>query len=370
MSDNDINKQKNEFAQTIKGTSLNQDAWKRLKKNKMAIVSLYIIALYALISLTAAWLPIHSYKRSFMDHAHLPPSITKTAGELLIEKKKERLIRVTEAEKRLKSPVRKKALKKKIKKIKIELEALDHKIKTETAEVDGKIVKFHERKYLFGTDYLGRDLLARIIYGGQISIAIGILGSLTTMLIGVVVGSISGYIGGKVDNLIMRIVDVMYGLPYILLVIIFMAFFGQHILNLFFAIAVVSWLTIARVVRGQIISIKNSEYVEAARSIGASNKRIIFKHMVPNTIGIIIVFATLEIPLYILAEAFLSFLGLGISAPFSSWGSLVQDAVDGLEHYPWALFFPAITMTAFLFAMNFLGDGLRDAFDPQSKNRI
>ncbi len=162
----------------------------------------------------------------------------------------------------------------------------------------------------------------------------------------------------------------MYSLPYILLVIIFMALFGQNILNMFFAIAMVSWLNVARVVRGQIISLNNSEFVEAAKSIGASTRRIIFKHMVPNTVGIIIVFASLEFPAFIMTEAFLSFLGLGISAPYTSWGLLVREAIEGLAYYPGLLFFPAIAMTLFLFAMNFLGDGLRDAFDPQSKNRM
>ena len=175
---------------------------------------------------------------------------------------------------------------------------------------------------------------------------------------------------GLSSYLIMRVVDVMYGLPYMLLVIIFMAIFGRNIMNLFLALAIVSWLIVARVVRGQIISLKNSEFVEAARSMGANTGRIVFRHLVPNTLGVIIVFATLRIPQFIMLEAFLSFLGLGISAPYASWGSLVGDAVEGLSAYPWRLFFPSLVMTIFLFSMNFLGDGLRDAFDPQSKNRL
>ena len=168
----------------------------------------------------------------------------------------------------------------------------------------------------------------------------------------------------------MRIVDIIYGLPYMMLVIIFMAIFGRNIMNLFFALAIVSWLTVARVVRGQIISLKNAEFVEAARSMGVSTGRIIFRHLVPNTLGVIIVFTTLRIPTFIMLEAFLSFLGLGVSAPFASWGSLIGDAVQGMNLYPWRLFFPAIVMVVFLFAMNFLGDGLRDALDPQSKNKL
>jgi oligopeptide transport system permease protein len=171
----------------------------------------------------------------------------------------------------------------------------------------------------------------------------------------------------------MRFVDIMYGLPYMLIVIILMALFrteGQSsVVILFVAIALVSWLTIARVVRGQIISLKNAEFVEAARSMGAGSARIIFRHLLPNTLGVIIVFSSLSLPGFILNESFLSFLGLGVSAPDASWGTLVFDGVNGMEMFPWRLLVPAIAMTLFLFAMNFLGDGLRDALDPQSKNR-
>lgn len=350
----------NEFNQPLAGTSLNKEAWRRLKKNKMAIGGLYIIILYALLCLSAPFLPIHSYKKIILDHKHLPPSLTKTGGELLYEKTEYRMQRL--AKKSGRDSLNTAELAK--------LEALRQRIATETLEIEGKTIKVHERRYYLGTDYHGRDMLARIIYGGQISIAIGFIGTFTSVLIGVMVGAFSGYLGGKIDYAIMRFVDIMYGLPYILIVIIFMAMFGQHILNLFFAIAFVSWLNVARVVRGQVISLKNSEFVEAARSIGASNFRIIFKHTIPNTFGIIIVFASLEVPHFIMIEAFLSFLGLGISAPFASWGSLVGDAVEGMSLYPWRLFFPAFAMTLFLFSMNFLGDGLRDALDPKSKNRL
>ena len=228
----------------------------------------------------------------------------------------------------------------------------------------------HNRRYLLGTDSLGRDVFARVVYGGRISIMIGLIGTITSLFIGVLVGSVSGYFGGWVDNVLMRFVDIMYGLPYMLVVIIMMAILGQSIVILFVAIALVSWLTIARVVRGQVISLKNAEFVEAARSMGASTPRIIFRHILPNTLGIIIIYSTLSIPSFIMNESFLSFLGLGVSAPRASWGSLVSDGVNVMTLYPWQLLVPAITMTVFLFAMNFLGDGLRDAFDPQSKNRV
>jgi oligopeptide transport system permease protein len=348
------------FDLPIESTSLNQDAWRRLKKNKMAIGGFYTIVFFSLICLLAPILPIYSYKRIILDHQHLPPSLTKTAGELLYQKTRDRLLRL--AKKRGRDTLTDDEEK--------NLSDLAERIKVETIEIDGKTILVHQRKYYLGTDYHGRDMLARIIFGGQISIAIGLVGTITAMFIGIFYGAIAGYLGGKIDYFMMRAVDILYGLPYILIVIIFMAMFGQHILNLFFGIALVSWLNVSRVVRGQVISLKNSDYVEAARSIGAGNLRIIIKHMVPNTLGIIIVFASLEFPQFIILEAFLSFLGLGISAPFASWGSLVGDAVEGLKLYPWRLFFPALAMTIFLFSMNFLGDGLRDAFDPKTKNRL
>ncbi|HPS15088.1 MAG TPA: ABC transporter permease, partial [Spirochaetales bacterium] len=186
-------------------------------------------------------------------------------------------------------------------------------------------------------------------------------------------GAIAGYMGGWLDNVMMRFVDIMYGLPYMLIVIIIMAFVGEkargNFAILFVAIALVSWLTIARVVRGQIISLKNSEFVEAARSMGASTWRIITKHLLPNTLGIIIVYSTMLMPSFIMNESFLSFLGLGVSAPEASWGTLVSEGVKAMEFSSWQLLAPSIAMTLFLFCMNFLGDGLRDALDPQSKNR-
>jgi oligopeptide transport system permease protein len=213
-------------------------------------------------------------------------------------------------------------------------------------------------------------MLSRILFGGRISIMIGLVGTITATLVGILLGSIAGYAGGRTDNFIMRFVDILYGLPYMLVVIIMMAVFGKNVINLFVAIALVSWLTLARVVRGQVISLKNAEFVEAARSMGASPARIVFRHLTPNTLGVIVVFATLLVPDFIMSESFLSFLGLGVSAPLASWGSLVSEGTNTMELYPWQLLVPAIAMTLFLFAMNFLGDGLRDALDPQSKNRL
>ncbi len=341
----------NEFSQPVKGVSLWVDAWRRLKKNKMAIFAVVIIGIYALLSLFAPILPIHDYKYQVLSHQYLPPSLTQTGGELLYERTESQMRLLAERDGR---------------------EELNEEELTELVELRQEVETdpIHQRRYLLGTDELGRDLFSRIIFGGQVSMLIGLIGTITSVIIGIIIGAIAGYVGGKTDYFIMRVVDVMYGLPYMLLIIILMALFGRQIFNLFLALALVSWLTVARVVRGQIISLKNSEFVEAAQSMGAGSARIIFKHLVPNTLGIIIVFSTLRIPQFIMMEAFLSFLGLGISAPFASWGSLVRDGVQGMGLYPWRLIFPALAMTLFLFFMNFLGDGLRDALDPQSKNRI
>jgi len=519
----------NEFEQVVVGNSLTKDAWKRLRKNKMAVLGMIIVILYALVSALAPILPLHPYDEIILDHQNLQPSWNTSAGELMMQNKKKELyfkawksgslvltaeqsalikqwidesktnsvwnLCLKEGEKQLAagtftwSAAESKTLDKLQKKIdeqlfvdiksissdgkslkkvdsntlasiyadligiddvslildqtKKEMDAfffnsliIDPEVKKELSdtekasviqkEIEKKGPKYYEEKlteniygkidaqllrdiskqlsaelkdgntqfpfkedvqikdldvsieaskvntrhYLLGTDYVGRDLLSRIIYGGQISIMIGIVGTLFSVFIGIVLGSLAGYLGGKTDYIIMRIVDVMYGLPYMLIVIICMAIFGRSIFNLFIALGIVSWLTIARMVRGQIMSLKNSEYVEAARSMGAKTWRIIFKHMIPNSLSIIIVYSTLRIPSFIMQESFLSFLGLGVQAPMASWGSLISNGVSSMTIYPWRLIFPSIAMTLFLFAMNFFGDGLRDAFDPQSKNQL
>jgi oligopeptide transport system permease protein len=351
---------KNQFDQPIRGVSLWLDAWRRLRKNRMALVGLVLFILYALVSLLAPLLPIYSYKQQVLTHQYLPPSFNKNAGQLLYEKQERLLMmaaQVTSAD-QLSEGDRQ------------QLTDLRLRLANETTTYDGVEFKVNDRRYLLGTDSLGRDVLSRILYGSRVSLAIGIVGTLTAVLIGVVIGALAGFIGGAFDYLVMRFVDVLYGLPYMMLVIIFMAVFGRNILNLFVCLALVSWLTTSRVVRGQIISLKNAEFVQAARVVGAGTGRIIFRHLIPNTLGVVVVFTTLQIPSFILLESFLSFLGLGVQAPMPSWGSLVRDGVDGMDDYPWMLFFPSLTMTIFLFSMNFLGDGLRDALDPQSKNRL
>ena len=222
--------------------------------------------------------------------------------------------------------------------------------------------------HLLGTDTLGRDLLSRIIYGARISLLVGFVATGVALIIGVSWGIIAGYFGGRIDSAMMRIVDVLYGLPFIIFIILLMVIFGRNIWLVFGAIGAVEWLTMSRIVRAQVIGLKNQEFVLAAQAMGVSNFMMFKRHLLPNILGPIAIYATLTIPQVMLLESFLSFLGLGIQPPMSSWGTLIKDGVESMEEYKWLLIYPGITFTITLFALNFFGDGLRDALDPKTSD--
>lgn len=301
----------------VAGTSLWKDAWRRLLKNKLAVFGMIVVALIIVASLAG------------------PPIIKATTGYTYdYIPKDSNLIKA---------------------------------FPPFTAP-DGSFSWAHP----MGTDDAGRDILARVLLGGRISLMVGIIATIVSLIIGISFGATSGFLGGRVDNVMMRVVDVLYALPYMMIVIVLLAMFGNksplgQLMLLFVALGAVSWLTMARIVRGQVISLKNQEFVMAARATGVSNSKIIFRHLVPNTLGPVIVYATLTIPSVMLQEAFLSFLGLGVQAPLASWGSLSSEGVNNIAIFPWQLIFPGVTMALTLFSLNFLGDGLRDALDPQMR---
>src|SRR2546421_1429710 len=320
-------------AELVAGTSLWKDAWRRLLKNKLAVFGLAVTIFIILASIVG---PLIIRKTTGFTYDFIPPDVN-----------------------------------------------LERSFPPFTGP-NGAFAWAHP----MGTDDSGRDVLARVLDGGRISLMVGLVSTIVSLIIGISYGAVSGYFGGRLDDLMMRVVDVLYSLPYIMIVIVLLSFFkgqnapvfltkmvsyfggGQDVVQLvllFMALGAVSWLTMARIVRGQVMSLKNQEFVLAAKATGVSQRRIIFRHLVPNTLGPVIVYATLTVPSVMLTEAFLSFLGLGVQPPHASWGSLASEGIKNIAIFPWQLIFPGVTMALALFSLNFLGDGLRDALDPQMR---
>ncbi|MBF0804503.1 MULTISPECIES: oligopeptide ABC transporter permease OppC [Neisseria] len=222
-----------------------------------------------------------------------------------------------------------------------------------------------ESRHYFGTDSLGRDLLARVAVGGRISLTVGAAGALVAVVIGVAYGAVAGFFGGKTDALMMRFLEILNAFPFMFFVILLVTLFGRNLGFIFVAIGMVSWLDVARIVRGQTLSLKRKEFIEAAQVAGVSDIRIVFRHIVPNVLGVVVVYASLLVPGMILFESFLSFLGLGVQEPMTSWGAMLQDGANTMQVAPWQLLVPAAFLVVTLFCFNFIGDGLRDALDPK-----
>jgi oligopeptide transport system permease protein len=306
-------------AREIKGRSLWQDARRRLFANKAAVASMIILVVVAIMSIAMPFVWPHSFDDTFNNERIACPPPNYLGMSWLFG--------------------------------------------DQEATCPAAVGKGH----IFGTDANGRDLFIRVMQGGRVSLSIGFVATLVALVIGVLYGATAGFIGGRIDDLMMRFVDVLYALPFIFFVIILMVVFGRNFILMFVAIGAVQWLTMARIVRGQTLSIRGKEFIEAAEAAGVSTWAIIRRHILPNVVGPVIVYVTLTVPAAILVESFLSFLGLGVQEPYTSWGVLIVEGKDQMESYPWMLIFPAAFMVITLFCFNFIGDGLRDALDPKDR---
>jgi oligopeptide transport system permease protein len=363
----------------VSGRSLWADARRRLVRNKAAVASMAALALIALACLFGPLVTGHPYDRVYQDYVRAPASLAAYP----------RAEQIIPAAERIAARARGRA-----EEARIEGDILRLTL-TAQRPIDERNLAFFERsdlfgpprvrergeegrrlllevpikrqRFLFGTDANGRDLLTRTLVAGRVSLAIGLLATAVAIAIGVLYGAVSGYLGGRVDLVMMRLVDILYSLPFIFFVIMLVVFFGRNFVLMFIAVGAVEWLDMARIVRGQTLSIKRQEYVQAAEALGVSTGGVIRRHVIPNTLGPVIVFMTLLVPKVILLESFLSFLGLGVQEPMTSWGVLISDGAKSIQGAPTMLILPSLFLVFTLFALNFIGDGLRDALDPKDR---
>ncbi|RAZ80265.1 ABC transporter permease [Mesorhizobium atlanticum] len=363
----------------IVGRSLWGNAWARLKRNRAAMFSLYYLAFIAVISLFGPMVVPHEYTTIYGDYVRMPPSLSAYPKPDMIQGA------LTDAIKRMRADIK-------------EWHQDGNRVivtVTSTRPIDDRNIRYLDRSdafddtrienkspdgrevtmssavkqqyFFFGTDNTGRDLLSRTLMAGRISLAIGLLAGVVAGVIGVIYGATAGFAGGRVDEVMMRIVDVLYSLPFIFFVIMLVVFFGRNFVLMFLAVGAVLWLDMARIVRGQALSIRRQEYVQAAEAMGVGQRGILLRHVIPNLLGPVVIYMTLLVPQVIILESFLSFLGLGVQEPMTSWGVLISVGAKNIGYANWLLLFPAFFLVSTLFALNFVGDGLRDALDPKDR---
>lgn len=363
-----------------------QDAWRRLKKNMLSMLGLAVICIIVLMAIFGPMVISHDYATQDLSMSSIPPNIEVyeiDKDTFIYIHREYRLFQVGENGELIgKVNIADNNLKEKFRSYELNGNTivLDYKYASMDESENPNGIKYkliangeeiteyktmRNKTYLFGSDTLGRDVLARVLFGARISLFIAFISTVVNFFIGVTYGGLSGYLGGRVDNFMMRVVDIISVIPLLLYVILLSVLIGSGLKSIIIALGSVYWVGMARIVRGQVLSLKEQEYVLAARTLGASTMRIMFRHLIPNAMGPIIVSMTMLIPSAIFTEAFLSFIGLGVSAPMASWGTLASDALGGLRSYPYQLFFPSLAICITMLAFNFLGDGLRDALDPR-----
>ena len=363
----------------VVGRSLWDDAWARLRANWAAMFSLYYLMAMTVACIVGPLFVPHDYTTIYSDYVRTPPSLSAYPEPGMIE------TALVDAVQRMRVDI--KDWRQEGERVFVTVTSsreiddrntryLDRSdtfddAKLESKSPDGKEVvmsaSIKQQYFLFGTDNIGRDLLSRTLMAGRISLAIGLLAGITAVVIGVVYGATAGFMGGRTDEIMMRIVDVLYSLPFIFFVIMLVVFFGRNFILMFLAVGAVLWLDMARIVRGQALSIRRQEYVQAAEALGVSRRGILFRHIVPNLLGPVVIYMTLLVPHVIILESFLSFLGLGVQEPMTSWGVLIAAGAKNIGSANWLLIFPAVFLVSTLFALNFVGDGLRDALDPKDR---
>ena len=363
----------------VKGRSLWGDAWLRLRANRAAVASVVILTLVALACIVGPWLSPHGYDQVYRDYVKVPASLAPYPKAGAVEPALDRALRRAGAEieswqlsggRLTVTLTAEKPIDTRITRYLDRANLFANAEVVERADDGTRVVlaaDIDQKHVLFGTDANGRDLLTRTLIAGRISLMIGLLATCVALVIGVTYGAVAGYFGGRADAVMMRIVDILYSLPFIFFVILLVVFFGRNIVLMFVAVGAVEWLDMARIVRGQTLSIKHQEFVQAAHALGVDNRGVLKRHIVPNTLGPVAVFMTLMVPKVILLESFLSFLGLGVQEPMASWGMLIAEGARNIQGAVWMLVYPSIFLAATLFCLNFIGDGLRDALDPKDR---